>query len=178
MDQEDRLKNELQRGLGASRTFSPRSMIQRSFSSVTIDLESYRKWNENNTHSHSSDSSSSSKDSSEDVTFEQVILGDETAQPDSTWCSWTAHACNATQEYVSTWTNSIYDDYESGRWARKAKKKLATILPVTSWIERCTLDLARTDLIAGVTVSILLIPQAVAYAYLAGHFKNIYLFPI
>jgi SulP family sulfate permease len=45
---------------------------------------------------------------------------------------------------------------------------LKRILPFLSWFERYGLDIAKRDLLGGITVALVLIPQSMAYAQLAG----------
>ncbi|MBF0624900.1 MAG: sulfate permease [Magnetococcales bacterium] len=46
--------------------------------------------------------------------------------------------------------------------------KPATFLPFLSWIPKLTKENLRLDLVAGITVALVLIPQSMAYAQLAG----------
>jgi len=49
-----------------------------------------------------------------------------------------------------------------------SKKKLASRLPIVSWLPAYDLECAVSDLIAGVTVGLTVIPQGIAYAIVAG----------
>lgn len=46
--------------------------------------------------------------------------------------------------------------------------RLNSILPITRWTRHYTADLFRSDLVAGITVAVMLVPQGMAYAVLAG----------
>ncbi|XP_065213413.1 sodium-independent sulfate anion transporter [Planococcus citri] len=48
------------------------------------------------------------------------------------------------------------------------KKKLYRRVPILSWIKRYTIDDAVSDVIAGITVGLTVMPQSLAYATLAG----------
>merc|ERR1719357_1377132 len=50
----------------------------------------------------------------------------------------------------------------------KVKKSLKAKLPILSWLPQYNLDSAVSDLIAGVTVGLTVIPQGIAYAIVAG----------
>ena len=56
-----------------------------------------------------------------------------------------------------------------GRALRKAcsKKALLAKLPIIEWLPRYTLDKGVSDLIAGITVGLTVIPQGIAYALVA-----------
>jgi len=45
---------------------------------------------------------------------------------------------------------------------------LKKLLPFLAWFDRYTLDILKRDLSGGVTVALVLIPQSMAYAQLAG----------
>lgn len=50
----------------------------------------------------------------------------------------------------------------------RAKRFLARRVPLVSWIPHYTAQKAISDLIAGITVGLTLMPQGLAYAVLAG----------
>jgi SulP family sulfate permease len=49
-----------------------------------------------------------------------------------------------------------------------ASKKILRIFPFLGWFEKYTVDKLRSDLISGLTVALVLVPQSMAYAQLAG----------
>ena len=49
-----------------------------------------------------------------------------------------------------------------------SQKCIHNLFPVTQWISSYNLQWLKRDLMAGITVSILLVPQSLAYAQLAG----------
>lgn len=52
--------------------------------------------------------------------------------------------------------------------ARNVRRLVAKRLPVLNWLPQYRPSTAVADLVAGVTVGLTLIPQAIAYASLAG----------
>ena len=48
------------------------------------------------------------------------------------------------------------------------KKSLAAKLPILSWLPKYNMDSGVSDMIAGVTVGLTVIPQGIAYAVVAG----------
>jgi sulfate permease, SulP family len=53
-------------------------------------------------------------------------------------------------------------------FARALSSKLGRILPIAEWLPRYDRQWLRADLVAGVTIWALVIPQAMAYAHIAG----------
>ncbi|KAK9500658.1 hypothetical protein O3M35_001883 [Rhynocoris fuscipes] len=56
----------------------------------------------------------------------------------------------------------------SSKWKTRLNKFLLRRLPICSWISSYTKEDALCDLIAGITISLTMIPQSIAYAALAG----------
>jgi sulfate transporter 3 len=52
--------------------------------------------------------------------------------------------------------------------SRKFKLGLQYFLPFLEWVPRYTLDFLKSDLIAGITIASLAIPQGISYAKLAN----------
>ncbi len=52
--------------------------------------------------------------------------------------------------------------------SRKFKLALQYFLPFLEWVPRYTLDFLKSDLIAGITIASLAIPQGISYAKLAN----------
>lgn len=51
------------------------------------------------------------------------------------------------------------------RWKELLKKRI----PITEWLPRYNLAMLAQDTLAGFTVGLTLIPQGIAYAYVAGN---------
>lgn len=45
---------------------------------------------------------------------------------------------------------------------------LRSMLPIARWLPRYTLGKLRSDVIAGITVGLMVVPQGLAYATIAG----------
>ncbi|XP_031554144.1 sodium-independent sulfate anion transporter-like isoform X1 [Actinia tenebrosa] len=56
----------------------------------------------------------------------------------------------------------------NGHKNEKCKKVIKTILPITQWLPRYTCHNLQCDMIAGITVGLMVIPQGIAYATIAG----------
>lgn len=56
------------------------------------------------------------------------------------------------------------DKKRPSRWVRFVRKRI----PIVSWVQNYSGEKAISDLIAGVTVGLTLMPQGLAYATLAG----------
>jgi sulfate permease, SulP family len=48
------------------------------------------------------------------------------------------------------------------------KSKIANFLPVVGWLPECTSTTVRADVIAGIAVAGLIVPEGMAYAGIAG----------
>ncbi|KAG6520312.1 hypothetical protein ZIOFF_017360 [Zingiber officinale] len=57
--------------------------------------------------------------------------------------------------------------HEKG-WRRRTLAALAYVFPVVGWLSQCTLSTVKSDVIAGVTIASLAIPQGISYAKLAN----------
>lgn len=66
-------------------------------------------------------------------------------------------------------------------WLQKAEKAVERRVPITQWLRTYTRVDAVSDLIAGITLGLTLIPQSIAYSSLAGvppQVKTLYMFII
>jgi len=66
--------------------------------------------------------------------------------------------------------------------SKSLKKQVLRRLPILSWIKRYTRTDLVSDLIAGITVGLTVVPQSMAYAAIAGLspevINNTYMYPI
>lgn len=62
------------------------------------------------------------------------------------------------------------------KWRRRVNSFLTKRLPICGWICKYTKEDALCDLIAGITISLTMIPQSIAYAALAGLSPQVRLF--
>ena len=50
----------------------------------------------------------------------------------------------------------------------RTRRAVSQLVPITGWLPRCSWNTARTDIVAGIAVAGLLIPEGMAYAGIAG----------
>ena len=65
----------------------------------------------------------------------------------------------------------LFSDWLQGRkqrLKRNYKKHIARKFPITQWLPQYNVNFAISDLIAGLTVGLTVIPQGIAYAIVAG----------
>lgn len=61
-----------------------------------------------------------------------------------------------------------HDPYDQGKHASRVQEAIAALCSITSWFPALTSEIIKADFIAGLTVGVMVIPQSMSYANIAG----------